>query len=155
MPTEKIDKLIDLVGELVIAHSITARLVDNISTDSIEPLKESVASLERHIRELHERTMSVRMLPLGSLFNRFHRLVHDLAEKTGKQIQLLTEGDETEVDRGILEMLGDPLTHVLRNSADHGIETVERSPEGRQEAGRHNYSTRLSHGRIHPDRSNR
>ena len=132
VPTEKIDKLIDLVGEMVIAHSITTRLVENLSEDSLAALQESVASLERHIRELHERTMSVRMLPLGSLFSRFHRLVHDLAEKTGKQIRLTTEGDDTEVDRSILELLGDPLTHVLRNSADHGIER----PEERVEAGK-------------------
>jgi two-component system chemotaxis sensor kinase CheA len=136
VPTEKIDQLIDLVGEMVIAHSITTRLVENLTTDTITALQESIASLERHIRELHERTMSVRMLPLGSLFSRFHRLVHDLSEKTGKQIRLTTEGDETEVDRGILELLGDPLTHVLRNSADHGIETpaerikAGKSPEG-------------------------
>jgi two-component system chemotaxis sensor kinase CheA len=136
VPTEKIDKIIDIVGEMVIAHSITTRLVEELSAESNTALQESVASLERHIRDLHERTMSVRMLPLGSLFSRFNRLIHDLAEKTGKQLRLVTEGDETEVDRGILEMLGDPLTHVLRNSADHGIETPDvrvragKSPEG-------------------------
>jgi two-component system chemotaxis sensor kinase CheA len=136
VPTEKIDKIIDIVGEMVIAHSITTRLVEGLSAESSTELHESVASLERHIRDLHERTMSVRMLPLGSLFSRFNRLIHDLAEKTGKQLRLITEGDETEVDRGILEMLGDPLTHVLRNSADHGIETPDvrvragKNPEG-------------------------
>ena len=136
VPTEKIDKLIDLVGEMVIAHSITTRLVEHFSAESITALQESVASLERHIRELHERTMSVRMLPLGSLFSRFQRLVHDLAEKTGKQLRLVTEGDETEVDRSILEMLGDPLTHVLRNSADHGIESpTERAKQGKNPEG--------------------
>jgi two-component system chemotaxis sensor kinase CheA len=134
--TEKIDKIIDIVGEMVIAHSITTRLVEGLSAESSTALLESVASLERHIRDLHERTMSVRMLPLGSLFSRFNRLIHDLAEKTGKQLRLITEGEETEVDRGILEMLGDPLTHVLRNSADHGIETPDvrvktgKNPEG-------------------------
>ena len=139
VPTEKIDKLVDLVGEMVIAHSITTRLVENISADNVTALRESVASLERQIRELHERTMSIRMLPLGSLFSRFHRLVHDLAEKTSKQMTLITEGDETEVDRGILELLGDPLTHIIRNSADHGIET----PAERQRAGKPSEGTIL------------
>ncbi len=136
VPTEKIDKLIDIVGEMVIAHSITTRLVEGLSGDANAALQESVATLERYIRELHERTMSVRMLPLGSLFSRFTRLIHDLAVKTGKKLRLVTEGDDTEVDRGILELIGDPLTHVLRNSADHGIEMPDiriragKNPEG-------------------------
>jgi two-component system chemotaxis sensor kinase CheA len=132
VPTEKIDKLIDLVGEMVIAHSITARLVENFEPQSLLLLQESVVSLERHIRELHERTMSVRMLPIGSLFSRFQRLIHDLANDTGKKLRLVVEGDDTEVDRSVLELLSDPLTHVLRNSADHGIEM----PDVRTAAGK-------------------
>jgi two-component system chemotaxis sensor kinase CheA len=132
VPTEKIDKLIDLVGEMVIAHSITARLVENFEPDALHALQESVASLERHIRELHERTMSVRMLPIGNLFSRFQRLIHDLSNDTGKKLRLVVEGEDTEVDRSVLELLSDPLTHVLRNSADHGIEM----PEVRKAAGK-------------------
>ena len=134
--TEKIDKVIDLVGEMVIAQSMTSELVDKFSPDTHDRLKECVSTLERCIRELHERTMSVRMLPVGTIFSRFDRLVHDLAHKTGKKIALITSGEDTEVDRGVLEMLGDPLTHLIRNSADHGIETpAERTALGKPETG--------------------
>ena len=129
--TEKIDKVIDLVGEMVIAQAMTSELVEKFSADNHDRLKECVSTLERCIRELHERTMSVRMLPVGTIFSRFQRLVHDLAQKTGKKIALVTAGEDTEVDRGVLEMLGDPLTHLIRNSADHGIEL----PEVRRAAG--------------------
>ena len=111
--------------------------MEGLTDETSSALQESVANLDRHIRELHEQAISVRMLPIGSLFSRFNRLIHDLAEKTGKQMKLITEGDETEVDRSILELLGDPLTHILRNSADHGIESSDlrvkagKSPEGR------------------------
>jgi two-component system chemotaxis sensor kinase CheA len=134
--TEKIDKVIDLVGEMVIAQAMTSELVDKFSPDTHDRLKECVSTLERCIRELHERTMSVRMLPVGTIFSRFSRLVHDLAQKTGKRISLVTAGEDTEVDRGILELLGDPLTHLIRNSADHGIESpTQRSAAGKPETG--------------------
>ncbi len=134
--TEKIDKVIDLVGEMVIAQAMASELVDNYSPDTQDRLRECMTTLERCVRELHERTLSVRMLPVGSLFSRMQRLVHDLAEKTGKQINLLTFGEETEVDRGVLELLGDPLTHLIRNSADHGIESpAERAAAGKSEIG--------------------
>jgi two-component system chemotaxis sensor kinase CheA len=134
--TEKIDKVIDLVGEMVIAQAMTSELVDRFSPDTHERLKECVSTLERCIRELHERTLSVRMLPVGTIFARFDRLVHDLAQKTGKKISLTISGEDTEVDRGVLEMLGDPLTHLIRNSADHGIETPpERAAAGKPETG--------------------
>jgi two-component system chemotaxis sensor kinase CheA len=134
--TEKIDKVIDLVGEMVITQAMTAELVDHFSPDTHDRLKECVATLERCIRELHERTLSVRMLPVGTIFSRFDRLVHDLAQKTGKKILLTISGQETEVDRGVLELLGDPLTHLVRNSADHGIETAaERIAAGKPETG--------------------
>lgn len=134
--TEKIDKVIDLVGEMVIAQAMTSELVDKFSPETHDHLKECVATLERCIRELHERAMSVRMLPVGSIFFRFERLVHDLAQKTGKKIRLVTNGESTEVDRGVLELLGDPLTHLIRNSADHGIETpAERLKQGKPDTG--------------------
>jgi two-component system chemotaxis sensor kinase CheA len=134
--TEKIDKVIDLVGEMVIAQAMASELVDRFSPETHDRLKECIATLERCIRELHERTLSVRMLPVGSLFSRVHRLVHDLAEKTGKKIELSTRGEQTEVDRGVLELLADPLTHLVRNSADHGIELpADRVAMGKPEAG--------------------
>ena len=134
--TEKIDKVIDLVGEMVITQAMTAELVEHFTPETHERLKECVSTLERCIRELHERTLSVRMLPVGTIFSRFDRLVHDLAQKTGKKIALTISGQETEVDRGVLELLGDPLTHLVRNSADHGIETsAERVAAGKPETG--------------------
>jgi two-component system chemotaxis sensor kinase CheA len=134
--TEKIDKVIDLVGEMVITQAMTAELVEQFTPETHERLKECVSTLERCIRELHERTLSVRMLPVGTIFSRFDRLVHDLAQKTGKKIALTISGQDTEVDRGVLELLGDPLTHLVRNSADHGIETsLERVAAGKPETG--------------------
>lgn len=130
--TEKIDRLIDLVGELTIAHSMTTQMVDNFTPQNLPLLREAMASLERHTRELHERAMSVRMLPIGSLFQRYSRTVHDISRITGKQIKLEIRGEDTEVDKSILEQLGDPLTHLIRNAADHGIE----SPEERTEMGK-------------------
>ncbi len=134
--TEKIDKVIDLVGEMVIAQSMASELVENFSLDTQDRLKECLATLDRCVRELHERTLSVRMLPVGTVFSRVQRLVHDLAQKTGKKLTLLTSGEETEVDRGVLELLADPLTHLIRNSADHGIEMPEeRVALGKPETG--------------------
>ncbi len=136
VPTEKLDKVIDLVGEMVITQAMASELVDKFSPEALDRLKECVATMERCIRELHERTLSVRMLPVDTLFSRVRRLVHDLAEKTGKKIELVTSGEDTEVDRSVLEMLADPLTHLIRNSADHGIEApAERVMAGKPETG--------------------
>jgi two-component system chemotaxis sensor kinase CheA len=88
--------------------------------------------MERSTRELHERVMAVRMMPVGTLFQRYARVVYDIAQSTGKQIRLETDGEETEIDKSMLELLGDPLTHLIRNAADHGIE----SSELRQAAGK-------------------
>jgi two-component system chemotaxis sensor kinase CheA len=124
--TEKVDRLIDLVGELVIAHVMTAQMVEGFSPECLPKLREAVAAMERNTRELHERVMAVRMLPVGTLFQRYARTVYDIAQATGKQIRLETAGEETEIDKSMLELLGDPLTHLIRNSADHGIEPGER-----------------------------
>lgn len=123
--TEKVDRLIDLVGELVIAHVMTAQMVETFTPECLPRLRESVAAMERNTRELHERVMAVRMLPVGTLFQRYTRTVYDIAQATGKQIELVMAGEDTEVDKSMLEMLGDPLTHLIRNSADHGIEVPE------------------------------
>lgn len=129
---DKVDRLIDLVGELVIAHVMTAEMVENFSPECLPRLRQAVAAVERNTRELHERVMAVRMLPVGTLFQRYARTVYDIAQSTGKQIRLEIEGEETEIDRGMLELLGDPLTHLIRNAADHGIE----DPETREAAGK-------------------
>jgi two-component system, chemotaxis family, sensor kinase CheA len=123
--TEKVDRLIDLVGELVIAQVMTAQMVEGFEPSCLPKLREAVAAMERSTRELHERVMAVRMMPVGTLFQRYVRVVYDIAQATGKQIQLETDGEETEIDKSMLELLGDPLTHLIRNAADHGIESPE------------------------------
>ena len=129
---DKVNRLIDLVGELVIAHVMTAQMVQDFDPSNLPKLRDAVAAMERNTRELHERVMSVRMLPVGSLFQRYARTVYDIAQATGKQIRLEMSGEETEIDRSMLELLADPLTHSIRNAADHGIEV----PEARLAAGK-------------------
>ncbi|MGA3226178.1 MAG: chemotaxis protein CheA [Acidobacteriaceae bacterium] len=122
--TEKVDRLIDLVGELVIAQVMTAQMVEDFEPACLPKLRDAVAAMERSTRELHERVMSVRMMAVGTLFQRYVRVVYDIAQSTGKQIRLETDGEETEIDKSMLELLGDPLTHLIRNAADHGIESA-------------------------------
>src|SRR3984885_14422972 len=134
--TEKVDRLIDLVGELVIAQVMTAQMVEKFEPSCLPKLREAVAAMERGTRELHERVMAVRMMPVGTLFQRYARVVYDIAQSTGKQIRLETDGEETEIDKSMLELLGDPLTHLIRNAADHGIEAPElRARAGKPEEG--------------------
>lgn len=130
--TEKVDRLIDLVGELVITQSMISEVVRDFSVDKITRLVEAVAEMERNARELQERVMAVRMMPVGSVFSRFPRLVRDLARSFGKSIALRTSGEDTELDKSVVERIGDPLTHLVRNAADHGIEL----PEARRAAGK-------------------
>ena len=137
VPVEKVDRLINLVGELVITQSIVAATVSNFTPDQLPKLEEAVAQMDRHARELHERMMGVRMLPIKTLFGRFPRLVRDLTAAVGKQAVLETAGEETELDRTVIEKIGDPLTHLIRNAVDHGIEPPEdRQAAGKPEAGR-------------------
>jgi two-component system, chemotaxis family, sensor kinase CheA len=123
--TAKIDKLINLVGELVITQSMLSDLGTRFEMNQLHVLLERVAQLERNTREIQERVMSIRMLPIGTAFSRFPRLVRDLSAKTGKKIQLVLTGEETELDKTVIESIGDPLTHLIRNSADHGLEPPE------------------------------
>jgi two-component system, chemotaxis family, sensor kinase CheA len=134
--TDKVDRLVDLVGELVIAQVMTAQMVEAFSPECLPKLREAVGAMERNTRELHERVMAVRMLPVGSLFQRYARTVYDIAQSTGKKIRLEIDGEETEIDKSMLEQLGDPLTHLIRNAADHGIESREqRAAAGKAEEG--------------------
>jgi len=133
---DKVDRLIDLVGELVIAHVMAAQMVADFEPSCLPKLREAVAAMERNTRELHERVMAVRMLPVGTLFQRYTRTVYDIAQSTGKRIRLEMTGEETEIDKSMLELLGDPLIHLVRNAADHGIETAEvRQAAGKPEEG--------------------
>lgn len=123
--TDKIDKLINLVGELVITQSMLSDLGTRFEMSQMPVLLERVAQLERNTREIQERVMSIRMLPIGTAFARFPRLVRDLSAKAGKKIQLVLSGEETELDKTVIESINDPLTHLVRNSADHGLEAPE------------------------------
>jgi two-component system chemotaxis sensor kinase CheA len=133
---DKVDRLIDLVGELVIAHVMTAQMVEDFEPSCLPKLREAVAAMERNTRELHERVMAIRMLPVGTLFQRYKRTVYDIAQSTGKKIRLDLSGEETEIDKSMLELLADPLVHLVRNAADHGIESAEaRQAAGKPEEG--------------------
>ncbi len=132
VPVEKVDRLINLVGELVITQSMIAQTVAAFTPEKLAELSEAVAQMDRHARELHERMMSVRMIPIKTLFARFPRLIRDLAAAAGKQVALETEGEETELDKTVIERIADPLTHLVRNAIDHGLE----GPEARTAAGK-------------------
>ena len=134
--TAKIDKLINLVGELVITQSMLSDLGSRFEMRQLPVLLERMAQLERNTREIQERVMGIRMLPIGTAFARFPRLVRDLSAKAGKKIQLVLSGEETELDKTVIESIGDPLTHLVRNSADHGLEgPEERLDNNKQEVG--------------------
>lgn len=130
--TDKVDRLLNLVGELVIAHSMLAEAAARSGAARSAQLRESVAHVGRQTRELQDAVMSVRLLPIDSLFSRMPRLVHDLAPRLGKEVELITLGGETELDKEMIEKLADPLTHLMRNSLDHGIEL----PSAREAAGK-------------------
>ncbi|QLI80566.1 chemotaxis protein CheW [Chitinibacter fontanus] len=119
---EKVDQLLNLVGELVITQSMLAQNALQLDPVLHEKLLSGVAQLERNTRELQESVMSIRMMPISFVFNRYPRLVRDLASKLGKQVELRMIGENTELDKGFIEKLSDPLTHLVRNSLDHGIE---------------------------------
>ena len=123
--TAKIDKLINLVGELVITQSMLSDLGSRFEMRQMPVLLERIAQLEHNTREIQERVMGIRMMPIGTAFSRFPRLVRDLSAKAGKKIQLVLSGEETELDKTVIESIGDPLTHLVRNSADHGLESPE------------------------------
>ena len=129
---DKVDHLINLVGELVISQAMLAQTASRVDPVLFESLMTSVAQLERNTRDLQESVMSIRMLPISFVFNRFPRVVRDVATKLGKQVELRTIGEGTELDKGLIEKIADPLTHLVRNSLDHGIE----SPEKRSAAGK-------------------
>lgn len=123
---EKVDQLINLVGELVITQAMLAQSANHLDPVQAERLLSGIDLLARNTRDLQEAVMSIRMLPMSMVFSRFPRLVRDVASKLGKQVELKTIGEATELDKGLIEKITDPLTHLVRNSLDHGIETPER-----------------------------
>ncbi len=134
--TGKIDTLINMVGELVITQSMLSLVGEHFSIDSVEQLKKGLVQLERHTRELQESVMNIRMLPISFVFSRFPRLAHDLSSKLNKKIELKLVGEHTEVDKTVVELISDPLVHLVRNSLDHGIEMpADRLAAGKPETG--------------------
>jgi two-component system chemotaxis sensor kinase CheA len=124
VPAERLDELMDRVGELVIAQSRLSQLAQGSSNNIV--LRSVSEEIERLAGELRDTMMVLRMMPVGTLFNRFRRLVHDLSRETSKTIELVTDGESTEVDKTIIERLADPMVHLIRNSCDHGLETPEQ-----------------------------
>jgi len=166
--TDKIDGIINLVGELVITQAMLGRLGEDLDLrsgestsehddgelaawlrDFRERMQQSLEQLERNSRELQEAVMRIRMLPIASVFNRMPRLVHDLSSRLGKKVDLLLSGEHTELDKTVLEKIGDPLTHLVRNGLDHGIETPEqRRAAGKAETGQLLLSARQQAGHV-------
>ncbi len=129
---EKVDQLINLVGELVITQAMLTNHAHNIDPIAHSGLLAGLADLERGTRSLQESVMGIRMIPMAAVFSRFPRMLRDLAAKLGKEVELKTSGESTELDKGLIEKITDPLTHLIRNSLDHGIE----SPSERLAAGK-------------------
>ncbi|MFG6448199.1 chemotaxis protein CheA [Roseateles sp. BYS180W] len=133
---EKVDQLINLVGELVITQAMLAQNSRNLDPATFQQLSSGLADLERNTRDLQESVMSIRMIPMSVVFNRFPRMLRDLAAKLGKKVELVTQGEATELDKGLVEKITDPLTHLVRNSCDHGIESpADRIAKGKPEQG--------------------
>ncbi|MBT2326671.1 chemotaxis protein CheA [Variovorax paradoxus] len=133
---EKVDQLINLVGELVITQSMLTQAATMLDPAAYERFLSGLGHLERNARDLQESVMSIRMMPMDYVFSRFPRVIRDVSAKLGKQVRLDTYGKETELDKGLIERIVDPLTHLVRNSLDHGIETPElRLAKGKDATG--------------------
>ena len=146
---EKVDQLINMVGELVITQAMIAQRADVLDPMLHERLLESVTQLARNTRDLQEAVMSIRMVPMDYAFSRYPRMVRDLAGKLGKKVDFVTHGGATELDKGLIERIIDPLTHLVRNSVDHGIEIpAARVAAGKPEAGRLSLSAAHQGGHI-------
>ena len=146
---DRVDRLVNMVGELVITQSMLAQEVNTSAMDQSSNVTNGMEELSMHIRELQENVMSIRMQPVKSVFARMPRIVRDVSKKVGKKVKLITEGETTEVDKTVIEELADPLTHMIRNSLDHGLETPEdRLAAGKGEEGTIRLSAEHRGGRI-------
>ncbi|MBL0727690.1 chemotaxis protein CheA [Piscinibacter sp. HJYY11] len=133
---EKVDQLINLVGELVITQAMLAQNTQGLDPAVYQQLAAGLADLDRNTRDLQESVMSIRMIPMSVVFSRFPRMLRDLAAKLGKKVDFVTLGEATELDKGLVEKITDPLTHLVRNSCDHGIESpADRLAKGKPETG--------------------
>ena len=133
---EKVDQLINLVGELVITQAMLAQNSAKMDPALYQQLAKGLSDLDRNTRDLQESVMSIRMIPMSIVFSRFPRLLRDLSAKLGKKVEFVTQGEATELDKGLVEKITDPLTHLVRNSCDHGVELpAERLAKGKSETG--------------------
>ncbi len=133
---DKVDEIINQVGELVITQAMLSTLGEDFEMEKIQALRSGLGELERNSRDLQESVMRMRMLPISYAFNRLPRMVHDLSAKLGKKVQLDITGETTELDKTVIEKIGDPLVHLVRNSLDHGLEMPqERVGAGKPETG--------------------
>ncbi len=133
---EKVDQLINLVGELVITQAMLAQNSRGLDPVVYQQLVTGLTDLDRNTRDLQEAVMSIRMIPMSTVFSRFPRMLRDLANKLGKKVELVTQGEATELDKGLVEKITDPLTHLVRNSCDHGVEMpADRIAKGKPETG--------------------
>ncbi|MBW5391867.1 chemotaxis protein CheA [Brachyspira pilosicoli] len=144
----KLDSLMNLIGELVIAQSRIMQLTQNLDIDN--GLKEAVSSMDRTSRQIQEEVMNIRMMPIGPIFTQFHRYVRDLNLELNKEVKLVLKGETTEIDKNMLEQLSDPLKHIIRNSMDHGIEKTkeERIARGKPEFGTITMSAAHQEGHV-------
>lgn len=134
--TSKVDDLVNLVGELVITQTMLSRFEGQLTNENVDKLMESLGQLERNTRELQESVMGIRMLPIGFAFNKLPRIVRDVSQQLGKKIELKISGESTELDKTVIERVGDSLLHLVRNCVDHGLETPkERKAAGKPETG--------------------
>jgi two-component system chemotaxis sensor kinase CheA len=146
---EKVDAMINLVGELVITQSMLSTLGESFDMGQLQRLKDGLAQLEQNTRELQEDVMRMRMLSVSFVFNRFPRMVRDLSQKLGKNIELVMSGENTEIDKTLIEKISDPLVHLVRNSVDHGIELPqERIAAGKPTTGTINLNAFHKGGNI-------
>ena len=133
---DKVDQLINLVGELVITQAMLAQNSAKMDPALCQQLAKGLADLDRNTRDLQESVMSIRMIPMSVVYSRFPRMLRDLAARLGKKVDFITQGEATELDKGLVEKITDPLTHLVRNSCDHGIELpAERLAKGKPETG--------------------
>lgn len=133
---DKVDSLINLVGELVITQSMLSELGNDFELSKVARLNSGLEQLLQNTKELQESVMRIRMLPISFAFNRFPRLIHDLSKKMDKDIALVIKGEQTELDKTVMEQIGDPLVHLVRNAVDHGIEATDiRLANGKPEQG--------------------
>ncbi|RAR64577.1 CheA signal transduction histidine kinase [Onishia taeanensis] len=149
VPVNKVDQIINLVGELIITQSMLDQTVSEMDATQAGSLVNGMSLLQRNARDLQEAVMSIRMVPMDYVFSRFPRLVRDLAAKLDKNVELVTEGESTELDKSLTERIIDPLTHLVRNSLDHGIESPDkREAAGKSRTGRLTLSAQHQGGNI-------